>query len=39
MFQNKEPELQVSEGGRGYCCLVEKEWLKFLNLENLLLPI
>ena len=36
--KNKEPELQVSEGGRGYCCLVEKRMVEFLKFGKPITP-
>ncbi len=36
--KNKEPELQVSEGGRGYCCLVEKRMVEILKFGKPITP-
>ncbi len=36
--KNKEHELQVSEGGRGYCCLVEKRMVEILKFGKPITP-
>ena len=35
---NKEPELQVSEGGRGYCCPVEKRMVEMFKFGKPITP-
>ncbi len=36
--KNEEPELTVSEGGKGYCCLVEKRMVEIIKFGKPITP-